>query len=85
MKVLSNHVTQARKTLSEHTQVCLRAIRELLTKNFPRKIEAPQAEVLHVYVDASFDYASYSGLGGLVVDMSEQVLSFFSVKRPWTA
>ena len=56
LKVLSNHVTHGRKTLSQHTQSCLSDIRELLTQNTPRKIEASQAEVLHIYVDASFDY-----------------------------
>ena len=30
-------------------------ILKLLTQNAPRKIEASQAEVLHIYVDASFD------------------------------
>ena len=50
-------------------------IRELLTRNAPRKIEASQAEVLHIYVDASFDYSDYSGLDGLIVDMSKKVLS----------
>ena len=59
LKVLSNHVTQRRKTLSQHTQSCLRDIRELLIQNNPRKIEASQAEILHIYVDASFDYSDY--------------------------
>ena len=82
LKVLSNHVTQGRKTLSQHTQSCLRDIRELLTQNAPRKIEASQsqAEVVHIYVDASFDHLGCSGLGGMLVDMSEKVISFFSVK-----
>ena len=34
----------------------------------------------YIYVDASFDYSDYSGLGGMLVDMSEKVVSFFSVK-----
>ena len=80
LKVLSNHLTQGRKTLSEHTQACLSDIRKLLTQNVPRKIEASQAEVLHIYVDASFDYSDYSGLGGLMVDMSKKTLSFFSTE-----
>ena len=80
LKVLSNHVTQGRKTLSQHTQSCLCDIRGLRTRNAPRKIEASQAEVLHIYVDASFDYSGYRGLGGLVVDMSKKVLSFFSTE-----
>ena len=80
LKVLSNHVTRGRKTLSQHIQSCLRDIRELLIQNTPRKIEASQAEVLHIYVDASFDYSDYSGLGGMLVDMAGKVISFFSVK-----
>ena len=80
LKVLSNHVTGGRKTLSQHTQSCLRDVRELLIRNTPRKIEASQAEVIHIYVDASFDYSDYSGLGGMLVDMSEKVVSVFSVK-----
>ena len=69
-----------RKTLSQHTQSCLSDIRELLTQNTPRRIEASQAEVLHIYVDASFDYSDYCGLGGMIVDMSKKVISFFSVE-----
>ena len=76
-KVLSNHVTQGRKRLSEHTQACLADIRKLLSQNAPRKIEASQAEVLHIYVDASFADSGYSGLGGLIVNMSKDRLSFF--------
>ena len=49
LKVLSNHVTQGRKSLSEHTQACLSDIRKLLTQNAPSKIEASQAKVLHIY------------------------------------
>ena len=51
-----------------------------MIRNTPRKIEASQAEVLHIYVDASFDYSNYSGLGGMIVNMSEKVISFFSVE-----
>ena len=79
LKVLSNHVTQGRKTLSQHTQSCLREIRTLLVSNSPRKIEASQAEVVHIYVDAS-DYSDFSGLGGMLVNMSEKVISFFSAR-----
>ena len=77
---MSNHVTQGRKTLSEHTQACLSDVGKLLTQNSPRKIEASQAEVLHIYVEASFDYSDVSGLGGLIVNMSKEILSFFSTE-----
>ena len=55
-------------------------LRELRSQNTPRKIEASQAEVLHIYVDASFDYSDYSGLGGMIANVSKKVISFFSVK-----
>ena len=51
-----------------------------MIQNTPRKIEASQAEDLHIYVDASFDYSDYSGLGGMLVKMAGKVISFFSVK-----
>lgn len=75
---MSNHVTRGRKTLSDHTRACPTDIRKLLLQNPPRRVESTQAEVLHIYVDASFDYDCYSGLGGLIINMSEKVLSFFS-------
>ena len=46
----------------------------------PERLGVSQAEVLHIYVDASFDYSDYSGLGGMIVDMSKKVISFFSVE-----
>ena len=55
-------------------------IRKLLTQNVPRKIEVSQAEVLHIYVETSFDYSDYSGLDGLIVDMSKKTFSFFSTE-----
>ena len=45
LKVLSNHVTHGRKTLSDRIQTCLSDIRKLLTQNTSRKIEVSQAEV----------------------------------------
>ena len=50
LKVLSNHVTRGRKSLSPHTLSCLHDIRNLLVQNIPRKIEASQAEVVHIYI-----------------------------------
>ena len=40
LKVLSNHVTAGRQTLSGRTGECLSEIRDLLLKNVPRKITA---------------------------------------------
>ena len=64
-------VTAGRQTLSSRTHECLSEIRSLLLK-----IESLQAEVVHIYVDASSDREKYSGLGGMVVDMSKKTLFF---------
>lgn len=80
LRVLSNHVSAGRRTLSSTTRDCLGEIKELLTVNAPRKVEATQAEVVHVYVDASFHQLKYSGLGGMLVDMPGNTLFFFSEK-----
>ena len=50
----------------------IRDIRELLIRNTPRKIEASQADVLHIYVDASFDYSDYSGLGQKYINIPSE-------------
>ena len=80
LKTLSNHVTQGRKSVSDQTMKCLADISQLLQQNTPRRIRASQSEVLHVYVDASFDISSYSGQGGVVIHMLGEQLSFFSAK-----
>ena len=80
LKTLSNHVTQGRKSVSDQTMKCLADISQLLQENTPWRISASHFEVLHIYVDASFDVSSYSGLGGVVINMLGEQLSFFSTK-----
>ena len=80
LKVLSNHVTAGRKSLSKFTGECLEQISVILTLNIPRKVVASQSDVLHIYVDASFNEADFSGSGGLIIDMQGNHLSFFSAK-----
>ena len=80
LKVLSSHVTMGRKVLTASTKCCLEEIVTLLTCNVPRRVVATQADILHVYVDASFNEVGYSGIGGLVIDMLGTHLSFFSAK-----
>ncbi len=52
----------------------------LLRKNVPRRISALQSEMPDIYVDASVDASAYSGLGGVVIKMSGEQLSFFSTE-----
>ena len=69
-----------RKVLTASTKCCLEEVVALLNRNVPRKVVATQADILHVYVDASFNEVGYSGIGGLVIDMLGAHLSFFSAK-----
>ena len=80
LKVLSNHVTAGRKSLSKFTGECLEQVSVILTLNIPRKVVASQSDVLHIYVDASFNEADFCGIGGLIIDMQGNHLSFFSAK-----
>ena len=80
LKVLSDHATQGRKVLSGPTLKCLFDNSQLLRKKIPRRISASQSEILRLYVDASFDVSANSGLGGVVINMSGEQLSFFSTE-----
>ena len=64
LKVLSHHVTQGRKVLSDLTLKCVSDISQLLPENTPQRISA----------------SAYSGLGGVVINMSGEQLSFFSTE-----
>ena len=80
LKVLSNHVTMGRKSMSDLTKECLRQVSTILTRNSPRRVVASQSDILHIYVDASFNEVDYSGIGGLIIDMDGDCLSFFSAE-----
>ena len=69
LKVLSNHVTSGRKSLSKLTGECLEQISVILTLNIPRRVVASQSDILHIYVDASFNEADFSGIGGLIIEL----------------
>ncbi len=81
LKVLSNHVTTGRRSMSDlTTKGCLEQISTILALNIPRQVVASQADIFHIYVDASFNEADFSGIGGLIIDMQGDHLSFFSAR-----
>ena len=80
LKVLSNHATMCRRSMSDLTKECLKQVSTILTRNSPRKVVASQSDIFHIYVDASFNEVDYSGIGGLIIDMHGDCLSFFSAK-----
>ena len=65
---------------SDLTKDCLRQVSTILTRNSPRRVVASQSDTLHIYVDASFNEVDYCGIGGLIIDMHGDCLSFFSAK-----
>ena len=80
LKVLSNHVAMGRKSMSDLTKECLIQVSTILTRSSPRRVVASQSDILHIYVDAAFNEVDYSGIGGLIIDMHGDCLSFFSAK-----
>ena len=49
----------------------------LLASNAPRQVDANFMEWVHLYVDASFDPDSYSGVGGVLLDSKGRCLVSF--------
>ena len=75
---LSNHIRSGRANLTEATVDALKGIRNYLHANVPRKIVGYSCEHIHLYVDASFDYDGYSGIGGALYNSAGTPVAFFS-------
>ena len=79
---LSNHIRSGRANLTEATVDALKGIRNYPHANVPRKIVGYSCEHIHLYVDASFDYDGYSGIGAPYT--TAQALPLPSLVKPWT-
>ena len=80
LKVLSNHVTRGRRTLSTYSVMSSWHSWTVDSEHSQKDRGVTDRGPPYIYVDASFDYSDYSGLGGMLVNMSGKVISFFSVK-----
>ena len=78
VRLLSQHIRSGRVNLVDETLEALSGIKSYLQANVPRKIMGSLSEHIHIYVDASFEEDSYSGLGGAVFDCHGKALAFFS-------
>ena len=78
IRLLSDHIRSGRANLTDETVRALQGIRHHLHANVPRKIVGSSCDHVHIYVDASFDDGSYSGIGGVIYDSTGKPLSFFS-------
>jgi ribonuclease HI len=78
IRLLSDHIRSGRANLTDETVSTLQGIRHHLHANVPRKIVGSSCDHVHIYVDASFDDGSYSGIGGVIYDNAGKPLSFFS-------
>ena len=72
------HGQRGRKKLEDDTLRTLTSIRDRISENVPRKILGSLTEHVHVYFDSSFEEEKYSGVGGVLFDMSGTPLTFFS-------
>ena len=78
IRILSLHVQRGRRQLEDDTLAALSRIRERISENVPRKIMGSLTEHVHIYVEASFEDDGYSGIGGVMYDMSGKPVTFFS-------
>ncbi|CAE7240138.1 unnamed protein product [Symbiodinium sp. CCMP2456] len=60
----------------------MRVLLNLFEHGRPRRVAATWSSVVHVYVDASFDYDGYSGIGGMAYDSSGHILGWFGIEVP---
>ena len=54
----------------------------ILERARPRQVSAKWSSVVHVYVDASFDYDGHSGIGGVAYNTSGEILGWFGDAVP---
>ena len=63
--------------MSDSTRHALRQLRRFLLRGKPRPIRARKDSFVHIYVDASFEPGSHSGLGGVVYGPGGIALAWF--------
>ena len=80
MRILSKHISCGRTALCDDTLLALRELRDQIALNIPRPISGRMSDHVHIYVDASYDLESYSGVGGVFYDSTGQACFFFSEK-----
>ena len=64
--------------MSDSTRHALRQLRRFLLHGKPRPVRARKDSSVHIYVDASFEPGSSSGLGGVVFGPGGCALAWFS-------
>ena len=80
LKLLAAHGRQRKWEMSDSTRHALLQLRRFLLHGKPRPIRARKDSFVHVYVDASFEPGSHSGLGGVVYGPGGGVLAWFGYK-----
>ena len=77
LRLLADHGKQRRWDISDVTRHALCQLRRFLLHGKPRPIRARKDSFVHIYVDASFEPGSRSGLGGVVYGPGGFALAWF--------
>jgi hypothetical protein len=72
------HINRGFTHIPTELQEALHTLAQLIEANEPRLIDTRFLEWVHLYVDASFEPASHSGVGGMLLDCRGRCLGFFS-------
>ncbi|CAE7390692.1 car, partial [Symbiodinium sp. CCMP2456] len=75
-------LTEEPRTSPEQMRQSMQVLLSLFEHGRPRRVAATWSSVVHVYVDASFDYDGYSGIGGMAYDSSGNILGWFGSEVP---
>ena len=68
--------------LSDRALDACKYLLQMLVAGRPREVSSRLTEVFHIYVDASFSPNGFSGVGGLVLDMSGNIKARFGEQVP---
>jgi hypothetical protein len=78
LRELNTHISRGFKSLTPELCAALRMISHLLELNKPRVVDTCHFEWVHLYVDAAYEPAGQSGIGGLLLASDGSCLGFFS-------
>ena len=78
LKELNVHVARGFKIVGPELAAALRVMIHVLRLNLPRPVRVSHIDWYHIYVDASFEPNSFSGVGGIILDAKGRCLKCFS-------
>ena len=75
-------LSEGPKADPEQMRHAMQVLPTLLDRGRPWPVSARWSSVVHVYVDVSFDYDGFSGIGGMAYSASCEILAWFRTAVP---